>query len=465
MVLLVASMALSGACKKAQGPEGAERPTRPELQNSPSAPMPASTSSGSTGSTGSATGSGSGSAAQSEGSGSPAAPTPANEAPATLPAEAAALAAATNDFGMRLWRVASGAGNQAMSPVSIAAALAMTAGGARGATAEEMRKALRLTAGTDVAAQLAPWGALQAALAQPGHGNTLQIANRLFGEKAYPFEQAFIDFTSGTFAAPLEALGFRSDPEGQRSHINAWVADKTAGRIKDLLPQGAITQDTRLVLANAIYFLGKWATAFDAKRTRDADFWTSRANAVKVPTMHRTGMYATAELPSAKAVALPYQGGKLAMWLVVPNAKDGLATVEKELNAETLKKLAGSFTPNEIALAVPRFEVAPPMALSLVPGLKTLGMKAAFSAKADFTGIANPKSEPGLFVSDVFHKAFVKVDESGTEAAAATAVVMATRGVPAPTPAFLVDRPFLFLLVDTRANLVLFMGRVVNPAS
>ena len=471
---ILVSTAISCACNKvskteAHGGTGApQAPQAPQASDAHAAvavtPERGDGSSAGSANAGSA-GSGEPGSAGSASSGIRATPAPSTATAAPLPTDAAALAVATNDFGLRLWRVASGAGNQAISPVSIAAALAMTAGGARGTTAQEMLQALQLKPGTDVVAQLAPWGALQVALVQPGHGNTLHIANRLFGDKAYSFEKAFLDFTANTFAAPLAPVDFRGTPQAQRAFINSWIADQTAGRIKDLLGESDITERTRLVLANAVYFLGKWADGFSAAKTEDAPFWISKDKSVTVPTMHRTGMYATGALGNANVIALPYQGGKLAMWVVVPTAKDGLAAVEKSLTGAMLQNLASNLTSSEVSLSLPRFELAPANALSLVPGLKSLGMKTAFAQVADFSGIAKPANEPGLLISNVVHKAFVKVDEAGTEAAAATAVVMATKGVPAPPTALVVDRPFLFFIVDTRANVVLFMGRVANPAA
>lgn len=395
-------------------------------------------------------------------------PAPTGPAP-PLPAAIDDLAAGSNELAFDLYgRIrTSGAGNLAISPASISAALAMTYGGARGETADQM-KATAHFAG-DPASTSAAWGELSRALTDPRRPMKLRLANRLFGEKAYSFDTGFLEKTRTAFDAPLEILDFKHGPDAARARINGWVEERTERRIKDLLPSSAIDADTRLVLVNAIYFLADWQTPFEKMWTRDEPFHLTTTTQKKVPTMNRTDPLPLAKHGGATVVALDYKGGHTAMWVVVPDAIDGLAEVEKTLSGTTFASMKKAFSTVNVALALPRFEVNPKESLSLGKELRALGMAQAFEReKANFTGIANPTDpRDRLFIANVFHKAFVKTDEKGTEAAAATAVDMAAgTGAPPQKPVELkVDRPFLYFIVDKASSLVLFMGRVTDPTS
>ncbi|HEX3125855.1 MAG TPA: serpin family protein, partial [Thermoanaerobaculia bacterium] len=270
------------------------------------------------------------------------------------------------------------------------------------------------------------------------------------------------------FDAPVELLDFMGAPEPSRVRINQWVEDRTERRIQDLIPAGVIDPDTRLVLVNAIYFLGTWMEPFEERATHPAPFHVAPSETKNVPTMHRTNTFPIAQAKGVTALELPYKGSRLSMLLLVPNQVDGLAALESTLDAQRLDAITGTMRYESVALALPKFEVCPAESISLRTDLKTLGMPTAFDSNhADFTGIANPPDPADrLFISEVFHKGFVRVDEKGTEAAAATAVVMMFRagGAPKEPLQIKVDRPFLFLIRDRKSGLVLFLGRVSDPS-
>jgi serpin B len=397
-------------------------------------------------------------------------PQPVKPAPAPAPQpiappaahELAPLVKSSNTFGWELWKQLPASGNQAMSPASITTALAMTWGGAKANTAAEMKQTLHLDG--DAGSVAAAWGKLAAALQAPKQPE-LRIANRLYGERTYKLDQGFVDRTRAAFGAPLDPLDFVGNPAAARTVINTWVAQQTNQRIKDLLPPPSITNLTKLVLVNALYFLADWQTAFEHASTVDADFASVGAT-LKVPTMHAVDGYRLAKADGVAMLELPYKGDA-AMYIILPDKLDGLPAVEKSLDAGKLATWIGALANQRVAVALPRFTIDPREPTELSARLKALGMKDAFDSKrADFTGIASPPNPADqLVISAVFHKAFVKVDEKGTEAAAATAVVMAPKGAaPAAPIEFKANHPFLFVIADTRTGLVLFIGRVSDPS-
>lgn len=381
-------------------------------------------------------------------------------------AETMALAAGSNAFAVDLWtRVGKNPGNLAFSPASISLAVAMAWGGAKGETAAQMKRTMHFAGEPD--ANAAAWGKLSRALSSPGRPRELRIANRLFGESSYRFEQPYLDKTASAFGAPLEPLDFKKGFEPSRVHINAWVEEQTKNRITGLLPPGALDTLTRLVLVNAIYFLAEWLDPFEGRSTSDEPFIVNAASKPSVSMMHRTASYSYGQVDGVKVLALPYLGNDVAMFAVLPDKQDGLAAVESSLNAAKIAEWTKSRPSSLVEVTFPRFELSPP-ALSLGDDLAALGMPLAFvKRRADFTGIANPADEDErLSISKVFHKAFVKVNEKGTEAAAATAIVMAAgAGMPPKAIEFRADHPFLFFIVDKSSGLVLFMGRVADPSA
>jgi serpin B len=377
------------------------------------------------------------------------------------------LAQRNNAFAVDFYAaVRAQSGNLVMSPFSISTALTMTWAGARGETAAQMAKVLHL--GLDVGddGALDDAGARIKEYGAAGNKVTLRVANRLFGQKGHPFEIPYLTRIQGAFGAPLEPLDFKTAIEPSRDHINAWVAHETRDHIKDLIPPGGIDDTARLVLTNAVYFAGDWAVAFDRKATHPAPFFTGRDEKKNVPTMHQETMLRFAATGGVKVLEMPYVNHDLAMTIVLPDAIDGLSAVEARLTPAALDAWTRAAAPVPVRLSLPRLKLAPQQSLSLRDTLSAMGMPLAFSAsQADFTGISHPAaSGERLSLGGIFHKAFLTLDEKGTEAAAATAVVVLDDPSAVGPVELKVDHPFLFFLRDTRTGLVLFMGRVADPS-
>lgn len=353
-------------------------------------------------------------------------------------------------------------GNLFLSPHSISVALAMTYGGARGTTAEQMAKTLHFSRPADdlhrsMAEQQKHLEAIQAA------GKVqLAVANSLWPQKGYAFREEFTDLCRTRYGVEITALDFMEETEGARVRINDWVAGRTADRIKDLIPPGVLTTLTRLVLANAIYFKGDWAKPFDEKQTRDEAFHLAGGTTAKAPFMHRAGRMLHAETDAAQILSLPYQGDDLSMVIVLPKNKTGLSAVEQALTAGQIATWISALRQVQVELSLPRFKST--ATFSLKDTLIAMGMTDAFSGTADFSGM-EPKRE--LRIGAVLHKAFVEVNEKGTEAAAATAVVMQRIAMARPEPpvVFRADHPFLYLIRENKTGAILFMGRLADPTA
>ena len=354
-------------------------------------------------------------------------------------------------------------GNLFYSPYSISLALAMTYAGARGETERQMAGALHFVlpqewlhpAFNSLDQALASRG--QGAQGQDGKGFRLNVVNAIWGQQGYQFLPAFLDLLAENYGAGLRVLDFASAPEEARTTINEWVSEQTEDRIKDLIPQGAVDALTRLVLTNAIYFNAAWADAFEAAQTQDGPFHLLDGGEVSVPLMRQTGGFGYAEGEGYQAVELPYDGRELAMVVLLPQAGD-FERFESALDAGRVEQIIGSLEYQQVRLTMPRFEFE--SGFSLKEALAALGMADAFSEQADFSGMTGQRD---LFISEVVHKAFVSVDEAGTEAAAATAVIMKlTAAVEEPVEVTM-DRPFIFLIRDLETGAILFVGRVVEP--
>eukprot|EP00058_Branchiostoma_floridae_P002689 XP_002588177.1 hypothetical protein BRAFLDRAFT_118881 [Branchiostoma floridae] len=278
---------------------------------------------------------------------------------------------------------------------------------------------------------------------------TLQTANRLYGEQTYSFLQDFLDATNKNYGAELAAVDFKGAAEQVRGTINQWVEEQTKNKIKDLIPAGAVDAMTRLVLVNAIYFKGNWDEQFDANMTRDRDFNINNNEKVKVKMMRKEANfnYGVFEDLKCRVLELPYVEKELSMLIFLPDA------------AATLQTVSSKMYSTKVNLLLPRFKLEQEFGLG--DTLKKMGMGEAFSDAADFSGMSGSKD---LFISAVVHKAFVEVNEEGTEAAAATGVVMMLCALDLEgPPEFVADHPFLFLIRDNRSNSVLFLGRMYKP--
>ena len=355
--------------------------------------------------------------------------------------------------------------NLVFSPASISIALAMTYAGAAGTTASEMASTLHFTLPP---AQLHPaFDALDLALTSRGQGKLgadggpmqVNIVNALWAEKTYAFRSDFLDTLAANYGAGVNLLDFLNAPDPSRLAINVWVAGQTNNKIQDLLPQGSVDSWTKLVLTNAVYLNAAWKTPFDPNNTHDGSFTLLDGSTV-------TATFMGAALPGALAVqgtnfvaaALPYADDNLSLLVVVPDAGQ-FSQVESSLDSTALATLVAGLTSQQVILSLPRFKIE--TGADLVDLLKAMGMTSAFiSGVADFSGMDGTQN---LFIGDVVHKAFIDVAEKGTEAAAATGVLMSGSG--APTGLLInADRPFLYFLRDQPTGAILFMGRVLDPS-
>jgi serpin B len=355
--------------------------------------------------------------------------------------------------------------NLVFSPASISVALAMTYAGAATTTATEMAQALDFTLPP---AQLNPaFNALDQALASRGHGflgsdggpMQVDIANAIWAEKTYTFETDFLDTLAENYGAGVNLLDCLNAPDPSRLTINAWVAGQTDNKIQDLLPPDSITSSTELVLTDAVYFNAAWNTPFDPNNTHDGSFTLLDGRTVTVSLMY-SGFVSFPATQGANFVAasLPYADTRLSLVVVVPDAGQ-FSQVESSLSATSLATLVAGLTNQQVLLTLPRFKIE--TQTSLVTLLQALGMRSAFiPCTADFSGIDGTHN---LFISNVFHDAFINVAEKGTEAAAATAVVASEESEPT---GLLVDatRPFIYFLYDQPTGAILFMGRVQDPS-
>ena len=380
-------------------------------------------------------------------------------------ADLATLVEGNSAFAFNLYQaLREGDGNLFYSPYSISLALAMTYAGAQGETAQQMADTLQFVlpqnrlhpAFNDLDLELARRG--EGAEGKDGEGFRLNIVNAIWGQKDYEFLSDFLDLLAENYGAGLRVLDFASAPEESRITINNWVSDQTEGRIEDLIPQGLIDALTRLVLTNAIYFNAAWQYPFEEDMTEDGPFYLLDGGEVTVPMMRQTELLGYAEGDGYQAVELPYDGGELSMIILLPQAGQ-FETFEGSLDAQQVDEIIGRLEHRQVTLAMPRFEFE--SSFGLREALVAMGMPVAFSGDADFSGMTGNRD---LFIAEVIHKAFVSVDEAGTEAAAATAVVMPTSMPPDEIIEVTVNRPFVFLIHDIETGAILFIGRVVNPS-
>ncbi|MFN2229513.1 MAG: serpin family protein [Anaerolineae bacterium] len=350
------------------------------------------------------------------------------------------------------------------SPYSISVALALAYAGARGETEQQMADAMHYTLSQE--RLHAAFNALDQALASRGEGAMgkdgqafqLHVANAIWGQQDYSFLDAYLDVLALNYGAGLRLVDFVKAPEEARVTINDWVSEQTEGRIEDLIPAGAIDALTRLVLTNAIYFNAAWAKPFDEKQTEDGSFRLLDGSQVTVPMMKQVESLGYAMGKGYQAVELPYDGNELSMVILVPD-EGQFGAFEDALDADRLEGIVQDLRYVQVALSMPQFKIESSM--SLADALAAMGMPAAFSDDADFSGMTGNHD---LAISDVVHKAFVSVDESGTEAAAATAVIMKLTAMPAEPLTVTIDRPFIFAIRDIQTGSLLFVGRVVDPS-
>ena len=393
---------------------------------------------------------------------------------------------AINQLGLDILRAQASAGEQGnllLSPYSIEVALAMAYTGADGRTREEMRRVLHLPA--DDAAVLDGFSGLAKELgalqedsrrrSKQAHkyGGSVEpieinIANRLFAQDGFAFRPAFTTTLRRQFGAPLDELDFRHAAEPARAAINGWVAHETHDKIRDLVPAGAIDSATRTVLANALYLRAAWEDPFKPDNTNNEAFWVDGKTRAEVPTMLQQSHFGYEQRNGYAAITLPYVGGELEFVILLPDKRDGLAELERTMTPAMLSGF-DKLPFHDVILHLPKFRLAPP-SIALGTALGALGMETAFDrprGSADFSRMAPRKPDDYLCISEVFHKTWLSLDENGTEAAAATAVVMfgVTAIPPEPLPPIevRVDRPFLFAIQHVPSGACLFLGRLTDP--
>jgi serpin B len=378
----------------------------------------------------------------------------------------AELIGGNTQFAFALYRqISAGGGNLFYSPYSISSALAMAYAGARSRTAEQMAQTLRFTLPQE---RLHPaFNKLALELAGRSEGVDpelafqLSVAQSLWGQSGFHFEQDFLDLLARNYAAGMRLVDFKQDPEAARLAINDWVFRETKEKIQDIIPQGPpdlIDEMTRLVLVNAVYFQAAWSAPFDPQATGPAAFHLPDGSAVDVPTMNQTTGLRSMQGDGYRAVELPYAGNQLSMLILLPN-EGKFGDVEARLDQRLVDAAVAGLQPGEVFLALPKFKFDW-TAENLPEAFASQGMTDAFSMAADFSGM---DGKLDLYISAILHKAFIAVDESGTEAAASTVVIVTEKALPAKPVEFRVDRPFFFLIRDNPTGTILFLGRVMNP--
>jgi serpin B len=385
-------------------------------------------------------------------------------APDIPPDDLRALVDNNNAFAFDLFRsVRTQDGNLIYSPYSISLALAMTYAGARGATESQMAQTLHFLPQD----QLHPaFNALDLQLAEHGKAQSeeetpfqLNIANAVWAEQTYPFLQSFLDTIALNYGGGIRLADFINGYEAVRKEINNWVSDQTEEKIKDLIPEGVLSPDTRMALVNAIYFKADWLSPFNADSTRDAPFQLLDGSEVTVPTMNQDAFIPYSKGNGWQAIEMAYQGETAAMDIIVPD-EGRFKEVEASLDPQTASAILSNLQPTSVSLGLPKFKFE--SEFRLADQLKALGMPDAFDPDiADFSGMSERND---LYISAVLHKAFVAVDEKGTEAAAATAVIVDVASAPVFDVTLTIDRPFIFLIRDIPTGQILFVGRVLNPA-
>lgn len=383
--------------------------------------------------------------------------------PSVSESDLAELVTGNSEFAFDLYRAVRGqGGNLFYSPYSISLALAMAYAGAREETERQMADTLHFTLPQD---RLHPaFNALDLELASRGQGTAgddegrfqLNVASAIWGQIGYSFLPEFLDVLAINYGAGLRLLDLAAAPEASRIVINEWISKQTEGKITNLLPQGTITPDTTLVLTNAIYFNAAWRYPFDEERTHDGMFNLLDGSQVTVSMMTQTEFFGYAEGDGYQAVELPYLGRELSMVILLPEM-GRFSEFDSSPDAERVGGILGNLESRNVNLTLPKFTYD--STFSLKDTLAAMGMPDAFTGAANFSGMDGTRS---LFISDVLHKAFVSVDEAGTEAAAATAVVM-ERALPVAPLEVRIDRPFIFMIRDIETGAILFLGRVLNP--
>ena len=364
------------------------------------------------------------------------------------------------EFALNLYRKMSvdAQKNLFISPFSISTALAMLLLGSKQNTAKELRETLQHGASTDEEIHALSMDTLQKFLKL--NDITLETASKLFPEKSFAVSQTFYEKCLKYYDAQTESLNFLENPENSRKQINEWVEQQTKGKITDFLPGGSVRNSTKLVLANAIYFKGNWLDKFKEAETTDMDFFVSESEKqkVKMMTQKRKYNFTKDEKLGVNVVELPYKNEEFSMLLFVPTEKFGLGALEKSLTPDIFESITSQMFETEVILGLPRMKFE--YEVDLVSHLQQLGISDLFEAgKADLTGLSNSGN---LHVSGAFHKAVIEVNEEGSEAAAATGMLVMMSLLPLPPEQVICDHPFMFVIRHIPTSAILFVGRFVS---
>lgn len=363
-----------------------------------------------------------------------------------------------NDFACNMYQqLKKESGNLFFSPYSITTALSAAYAGARGLTEAEMSNVLCDSLSQE---EFHPaYASTIDKLNQDGSKYQLEIANKVFVQNGYKILDSFEQTIKTNYGAAFDVLDFVKNPLKASGIINGWVYEKTHEKIKDIVSPDMFNDDTRMVIANAIYFKGKWAEQFEKSYTKPKPFYISENDTVKVDMMQQTSHFNYMENDNLKMLELPYEGDRLSMFIVLPKKVDGLKSVEQNISSQMLNGCFSQLKSTKVRVTLPKFKLE--TSYNLNSSLKQMGMPSAFNHLADFSGISG---KDDLFISNVLHKAFVETDEEGTEAAAATVIIFETKCCMRELPeTFNADRPFIFFIKDKLTDLILFMGRINNP--
>ena len=370
---------------------------------------------------------------------------------------------ANNQFAFDLYsRYQSKDGNMFFSPYSISSALAMTYEGAKGQTAQEMQSVLHLP--SDIEKIHSGFADINNGLNAAGKPYMLSVANALWAQKDYPFKQDYFNIVDTYYGGKVTNLNFVKETEKSRVTINTWVEDNTNKKIKDLIPKGILSEDTRLVLTNAIYFKANWSSKFNVRSTSDGQFKLSSGQGITTSLMHQTSSYNYSENSDMQMLEMDYLGNDLSMLVILPK-ENNLAQLESSFSKEKLDAWKKNMTNEKVQVTLPKFKFEEKYFMK--DDLKAMGMPTAFDgSRADFTGMWTRQNDENLYISQVIHQTFIEVAENGTEAAAATAVIMAETTsirVEEPPKIFTADHPFIFIIQEKDSGNILFMGRMSDP--
>jgi len=374
-------------------------------------------------------------------------------------------AKASNDFTTRLYaRVRRTPGNTMISGTSVRQALAIVALGAGPASDTEREMAAALALPTDRARRSALATAETGAWQEARGSAELVLANRIWTDQSFATKPDFTAAANAAFGAAVASVDFRHAPDVARRTINTWAAEATSHKIENLLPEGMLSPSTRVVVSNAVYFKARWSSTFPAGATKNEPFAAQPGSKTDVPTMHETSAHRFAQVGAVRVLEMRYSGSQLAMLVVLPDdpAPAALTKLEESVSGDSFDAWTKALRPYRVTVSLPRFKFESGGPLD--PALQELGMRAAFSSKADFSGIADPANGEPLQITRVVQRTFVAVDENGTEAAAATGVGMTAMSLfMGPTADFKADHPFVFFVYDASHGRILFAGRVTSP--